>query len=89
MVGIGLGSVEVEGAVRVPTRAGACCAAGGAGGGARRRRRDSIDSNGSAPVSTANFGTACARFGMLTLEVVTTYIAPLLNYLAWKHVERS
>ena len=69
MVGIpGLEVVEEYGAAGVKTQAGACWAAGGMDGGARRRRRDSMDSKGSAPVSTAIAGTAFARLGILTLD---------------------
>lgn len=64
----GLEVVEEYGAAGVKTQAGACWAAGGMDGGARRRRRDSMDSKGSAPVSTAIAGTAFARLGILTLD---------------------
>ena len=46
-----------------------------------------MDSMGSAPVSTAILGTACARLGILTLEVLPPDAAPYSIVLAWKRVE--
>ena len=46
-----------------------------------------MDSKGSAPVSTALLGTACARLGILTLDVVPPNAAPYSIVLAWKRVE--
>ena len=69
MAGVpGLEVVEEYGAAGVKAQAGACCAVGGMDGGARRRRRDSMDSKGSAPISTAIAGTVFARLGILTQD---------------------
>ena len=79
--------MEEYGAAGVITQADACCARGGIDDGARRRRRDSMDSKGSAPVSTAIAGTAFARLGILTLDVLPPDAAPYSIVLAWKRVE--
>ena len=48
-----------------------------------------MDSKGFAPVSTAIAGTAFARLGILTLDVLPPDAAPYSIVLAWKRVEED